>query len=158
MINQQIRQILLCHKDWQVIDYHAEQGHKQLGWARPGFKIYKSKFGEFVAPYKQVGNELASNFSDAAQAHSICGSPDVPVLFKGQLYKCAAVANVMDYTQQNWHNYRPLNSTDDLAEFVAHINRPESVCAQCPSKDQAIIYNHLDPKNVTVRQQSILKS
>lgn len=158
LINQHIKKILLCHSDWTVQTSNDPTEHKQIQWTRPDFKIYKSMFGEFVAPYKSTDGKLTSNFSKPELAHSICGSPDSPVLYKGQLYKCAAVANAIDYTKENWHDYRPLSYTSDLTSFINCINKPEPVCSQCPAKEQATIYNHLDTKNVVINQQSILKS
>lgn len=160
LIDKQIKQILLCYNDWEVsaITHTRKNEHKQISWARPNFEIYKSKFGEFIAPYSISEGKLINSHSDPAQAHSICGAPDTPVLFKGKLYKCPAVANVIDYTQENWYEYQALDYTDNLDEFISNIGKPELVCGQCPTRTQAVVYNHLNLENVIVKQKSIRES
>jgi organic radical activating enzyme len=153
LINAKIKNILLLYKDWYVTKH--TNNHKQLEWSRPGFKIYKSKFGEFIAPYQLQNGRPIAALGDPYSAHAICGSPDTPVLYKNKLYKCPAVANVIDYTKENWLGYQPMASTDDLTTFISLINKPESVCAQCPDQTKAIVFNHQNKDTVVVRQKNL---
>ena len=152
IINHAIREILKNSTEWKVTQGAGERNHRQMIWALDGFKIYKSIFKDFVVPFKQVEQEILPWMSDPAKAHSICGAPDTPVLYKGRLYKCPAVANAMDLAKANWLNYTPCEGADTLDEFVAGIGHPESVCAQCPDSTQAVIVNHMDKNNVIVKQ------
>lgn len=154
LINANLKQILAHYKDWRMAQYGGSD-HKQIEWFRPGFKIYKSKFGEFVAPYAVSDTKLVAANGDPASAHRICGAPNTPVLYKNKLYKCPAVANAIDYTGENWFAYRALSSTDDLTQFISLIGKPEPVCAQCPDQTQAVIFDHLLKDNVIVRQKSL---
>ena len=61
----------------------------------------------------------------------------------------------MDLTNENWFGYSAKSSTDDLANFVNSIGLPESVCAQCPDRTNAIVFNHLDKDTVIVRQKNL---
>jgi organic radical activating enzyme len=155
LINQKIKNILAVHNDWAVTQYKDYREHKQLEWSRSGFKLYKSIFGEFVSPYLTKNNKLIAANGDPTAAHSICGAPNTPVLYKNNLYKCPAVANVMELSKENWFGYQAVASTDDLTNFISSIGKPESVCAQCPDKTNAVIFNHLDRDNVIVKQKSL---
>ena len=93
--------------------------------------------------------------SQAELAHKICGAPDTPVLYKGMLYKCPAVANAMDLSQNNWFGYQPCQDSDTLDKFVAGIGCPEIVCQQCPDRSQAVIIDHMDKKNVVIKQKNL---
>jgi len=155
LINQKIKHILAVHSDWKVIQHAGPGEHKQLEWTRPGFKLYKSVFGEFVAPYLIKDSKLVAANGDPVVAHSICGAPNTPVLYKNKLYKCPAVANVMDLTNENWFGYSAKASTDNLTDFVNNIGKPEPVCGQCPDRTNAIVFNHLDKDTVIVRQKSL---
>jgi hypothetical protein len=151
-IDSQIKKILQIDPSWRVTAQGGEREHRQITWSHPdGVSIYKSIFGEFVTPYRANGSEIRPWYSDPAQAHAICGAPDTPILYKGLLYKCPAVANAMDLTGDNWFGYRGLDVTDDLAGFISHIGLPESCCGQCPDRDQAVIINHLDMRNVKIK-------
>jgi hypothetical protein len=152
IINQHIKKILAYRNDWQV-NQHGAEHHKQLEWISGDFKIYKSIFKDFVQPYKLIDNCMMGYHSDPQQAHAICGSPSMPILYKGALYKCPPVANLMDLTQQDFYGYRPVTDAQGLEEFVKQIGCPESVCAWCPSQAQATIIDHFDIKNVQVRQK-----
>lgn len=151
-INQAIRRILQQHTDWQVAQ-NPRSSHEQLSWSRPGMRIYKSIFAEFVVPFRVNGDQIEPWQSRPEQAHAACGAPNTPVLYKGSLYKCPAVANVMDLTGKNWFNYKPCTDQAGLEDFVADIGRPESVCAQCPERHQAHIIDHMDKNNVIVKQK-----
>ena len=108
-------------------------------WQRPGFKIWKSKFGEFVIPYNYDGNQLVPFKSNPAKAHAICGNPNVPILYKNKLFKCAPIANLLDLPNTKGYKYKPTNSFDDIDKFVSFIGKPESVCSMCPeSRSHAI--------------------
>jgi hypothetical protein len=106
---------------------------------------------DFIVPYKQQQDIIIPWNSDPAEAHKICGSPATPILYKGLLYKCPAVANAIDISRENWFNYRAYDITDNLQEFVNNINRPEPVCGQCPNKQQAVIIDHFDKNNVKTK-------
>jgi organic radical activating enzyme len=151
-INQAIKKILSVKSQWKVSRPPAAYGeHRQLIFELPEIKIWKSYFKNFITPYKLENNKLEPFNSDPAKAHAICGSPSTPVLYKGKLYKCPPVANLIDVVGQNWNNYEPCANADQLAEFVADIGRPESVCGQCPDQHDQHVYDHMDPKNVYVK-------
>ena len=154
IINNSLKKILSHYSDWTVKKIGGDD-HKQLEWSRSGFKLYKSMFGEFVAPYMLVDSKPQPANSNPADAHKICGSPDTPVLYKNKLYKCPAVANAIDYTNENWFNYRAMTSEDDLTKFINDIGVPEAVCGQCPNQQQAIIFDHLLKENVVVKKKSL---
>lgn len=152
LINQAIRQILLHRTDWKT-QQNTGTGHEQLSWTSAGIRIYKSRFKDFVVPFKLENNTIQPWHSDPAQAHAICGAPDTPVLYKGLLYKCPAVANVMDLTGQNWFGYEPCEREDQLDQFISSIGHAESVCGQCPQRSQAVVVDHFDKNNVHVKQK-----
>ena len=149
-IDRAIKNILLQRNDWKITT-HGGKDHKQIAWTSDNISIYKSIFKEFVIPYK---NDLKPWYSDPAKAHEICGSPNTPILYKGLLYKCPAVANAMDISGENWFNYRPYDINDNLQEFIDNIGKPEVLCGQCPDKQQAVIINHFDIKNVKTKNIS----
>lgn len=151
-INQRIKKILSHKHDWKV-STHGGEDHKQLAWTSNGFSIYKSIFKDFVQPYQLVNTRMQGYNSNPADAHAICGSPNTPILYKGALYKCPPVANLMDLTQQDFYGYQPVTDAQGLDEFVKNIGCPESVCAWCPSPAQATVINHFDIKNVTVKNK-----
>ena len=93
--------------------------------------------------------------SEPAQAHKICGSPATPILYKGLLYKCPPVANIIDITGNNWFDYHAVDIHDDISAFVETIGRPEPVCGQCPAHDQAIIVDHFSHQNVKVKHANL---
>lgn len=134
IINANIKKILAHHSDWKIIKKNepGEMEHHVYVWQRPGFKIWKSKFGEFVIPYKTVGNQLAPFKSDPKKAHSICGNPDVPILYKNKLYKCAPIANLMDLPNTKGYEYSPTDTYGNIDRFVRLIGKPESICSMCP--------------------------
>jgi 4Fe-4S single cluster domain len=153
-INEKIKHILTKRKGWRVHKLN-QGGHEQFSWEIPGFRLYKSIFKDFLVPYRQIGTTILPWNSDPAQAHAICAAPDSPVLYRGRLYKCPAVANAIDVSGQNWFDYRACESELTLNNFVADINRPEPVCAQCPNNNQAVRVNHFDINNVSVKQKNI---
>ena len=113
--------------------------------------IYKSRFKDFVVPYKLIDNKLTPFNSDPKKAHAICGSPDTPILYKNKLYKCAPIANILELDQNKHYNYKGLNATDkSLYKFIKNINKPESICSMCPENKTHSI-NHFDKRNVHVK-------
>jgi len=152
IINHAIKEILKNSTEWKVTQGTGERNHRQMIWALDGFKIYKSIFKDFVVPFKQVEQKILPWMSNPAAAHSICGAPDTPVLYKGRLYKCPAVANAIDLADANWLNYEPCADASTLDQFIAGIGKPESVCAQCPDSTQAVVVDHMDKNNVIVKQ------
>lgn len=151
-INRTIGSILKHRSDWTVTR-HGGEDHKQMQWSSQGTKIYKSIFKDFVRPYNLVGDSIQPYTSDPAQAIKICGSPNTPILYKGKLYKCPPVANIIDITGQNFMDYQAIENNQGLDEFVNNIGQPESVCAQCPAQNTATVINHLDKKNVIVKNK-----
>jgi organic radical activating enzyme len=154
LINQEIKRILMQRTGWKI-KQHGGQQHKQIEWEHQQVRIYKSVFKDFVVPYRQENDKILPWHSQSAEAHKICGSPDSPILYKGKLYKCPAVANVMDLTQHNWFDYQACDIDGDIETFISNIGKPEFVCSQCPDQQQAIIINHFDKKNVIVKQKNI---
>ncbi len=152
LINEKIKKILLHRKDWKI-KKHGGAHHKQIEWQSDRVSIYKSIFKDFVIPYKQIENDIVPWNSDPVESHKICGSPNTPILYKGKLYKCPPVANIIDLTKQTYQSYTGYSINDDIAEFVANINKPELVCGFCPSRSQAVIIDHFNLKNVIVKQK-----
>lgn len=151
-INQRIKSILLHKKDW-IVTQHGGNDHKQIEWSSSGLSIYKSIFKDFVIPYKQDNNKITAWNSDPAEAHRICGAPATPILYKGKLYKCPPIANIIDLTNETYKDYRGYSIDDDLTAFVANIGKPESVCGYCPDRAQAVVVDHINIQNVTVKQK-----
>ncbi len=152
VINQKIKEILVHKKDWKVKKYGGAD-HKQIEWCTSGVKIYKSIFKDFVTPYKQDNSKIMPWNSDPSQSHKICGSPSTPILYKGKLYKCPPVANIIDLTEEIYENYQGYGINDNLEEFIYNIGKPESICGFCPNKNQAVIVDHSKIQNVTVKQK-----
>lgn len=155
VLNQKIRNILSKRKSWRISTHQSAGEHKQMQWQYDSVSIYKSIFKEFVVPYQQHNNQLLPWNSDPVESHKICGAANTPVLYKGKLYKCPAVANVIDITKQNWFNYQAIDIDGDLSGFVRSIGVPEPVCGQCPNRAQAVVIDHFDKKNVVVKQKNI---
>ena len=154
LITEQIKRILGCRKTWKV-SRNTRDGHKQLELTNKELTIYKSKFGRFVMPYKMVDGVPTAFNSDPAKAHKICGNPDVPILYKNKLYKCAPIANLVDIDQRKkFYHYEGLGPNDELNLFVANINKPESLCSMCP-EDLNHSVDHFDQDNVTVKNRSL---
>ena len=101
-------------------------------------------------PYKIVNGELTPFKSDPAKAHKICGSPNVPILYKNKLYKCAPIANLLDLDKRDKYKYEGVGPNGDVETIVQNINKPESVCAMCPENiDHSI--DHFAKENVHVK-------
>jgi organic radical activating enzyme len=155
ILNKKIKNILEKRNQWTMSIHAKHDDHKQIQWQHQTVSIYKSIFKDFVVPYYQNNLKILPWNSDPLESHKICGSPSTPILYKGKLYKCPAVANVIDITGKNWFDYRAAEVTDDLTDFISYIGKPEKVCGQCPSRSQAVIIDHFDKKNVIVRQKNI---
>lgn len=153
-INSIIKNILKQRTNWRVVK-HGVNTHKQAEWVSGAFSLYKSIFKDFVVPYRLDNNKILPYASDPVDAHKLCGSPNTPILYKGHLYKCPPVANIIDITDTNPMNYRRCEGADTLDEFISNINKPEPVCSQCPAGMQATVVDHFDIKNVQVRHKII---
>lgn len=150
-INAILAKIMRTQHPWSVEKLGGERRHQQMAFKHGLLTIYKSVFQEFIVPFQGTPDRIQPWNSDPAKAHAICGAPGTPILYKGRLYKCPAVANTIDLTGENWFDYDGYDVNDDLAEFVRNINRPEPVCGQCPDHTQAIKINHFDKRNVDVK-------
>lgn len=151
LINSKIKDILLYKNDW-IVKKHGGNDHKQISWTTDTLTIYKSIFKDFVIPYK---NNLEPWNSDPEKAHKICGAGSTPILYKGKLYKCPAISNIIDLTNSTYKNYNGYDVNDNLKEFIDNIGKPESICGYCPELSQATIIDHLNINNVTVKQKNI---
>ena len=150
IIDAAIKNILVERTNWKT-SVHGGDDHKQIAWASDDVTIYKSMFKDFVVPYR---DNIKPWFSNPTEAHKICGSPATPILYKGLLYKCPAVANAMDISKENWFDYKAYDIGDNLAEFINNIGKPELVCGQCPDQQQAVIIDHFDINNVKTKNIS----
>lgn len=150
-INQHIKNILLHRKDWQVKKFGGDH-HKQIAWISKNITIYKSIFKDFIVPYSQGFKPYNS---DPAAAHKICGANATPILYKGRLYKCPPVANIIDITGSYYKDYQGYGVDDDLQEFVSNIGQPEAVCGFCPDSTQATVIDHFNKENVIVKQKIV---
>lgn len=150
-INQYIKNILLHKKDWKVKKFGGDH-HKQIAWIGENLTIYKSIFQHFIVPYNK---DFKPYNSSPAESHKICGAGATPILYKGLLYKCPPVANIIDITKTHYKNYKGYGINDNLQEFVNNIGQPEKVCGFCPDATQATIVNHFDKHNVIVKQKIV---
>jgi organic radical activating enzyme len=153
IINDKIKKILLHRKSWKVKQIGGEH-HKQIEWVNEDLTIYKSIFKDFVIPYRLDNKTVVGWNSDPAESHKICGSPSTPILFKGKLYKCPPVANIIDIAKHAHMNYTGYDVNDDLSLFVDNIGKPESVCSFCPEQQHNNVINHLDIANVQIKQKN----
>ena len=154
-INKKIKNIIQHRHPWVVSIQGGVNQHRQITWTHNNFSVYKSIFSDFVVPYKKTQDQYLPWHSDPTEAHKICGSPATPILYKGLLYKCPPVANIIDITSNNWFDYHAVDVHDDIKKFVQNIGRPESVCGQCPDRTQAVVINHFDKENVIVQHKNI---
>jgi sulfatase maturation enzyme AslB (radical SAM superfamily) len=150
-INQHIKNILLHKKDWRVEKFGGSD-HKQVAWISDNLTVYKSIFQHFVVPYRAGFKPYDS---DPVLAHKICGAGATPILYKGKLYKCPPVANIIDITGTHYKNYCGYDVDDDLQQFVDAIGKPEPVCGFCPDQVQATVVDHFNKDNVIVKQKII---
>lgn len=148
IITKEIKRILSATSGWKP--EYPRGTHTQLGFRKGDVLIYKSKFKDFVMPYKIDKGKPVPFKSDPAKAHSICGSPDTPILYKNKLYKCAPIANLLDVADPATYKYQGLTVKDDLEKFVSDINKPESICSMCPENINHSI-DHFNKENVIVK-------
>ena len=153
IITNEIKKIVQRRTQWKVCRTTTD-GHRQLQLKNKDLTVYKSKFKTFVMPYRLINGVPKPFNSDPALAHKICGNPDVPILYKNKLYKCAPIANLMDIDKQNTYHYQGLGPNDDLYSFIKNINKPESICAMCP-EDQNHSIDHFDKANVIVKDRNL---
>ena len=106
-------------------------------------------------PYKLENGKPRPFKSDPKKAHKICGNPDVPILYKNKLYKCAPIANLVDLDSTGNYKYKGFTAVDDIKSLVENINKPESICSMCPEV-QAHSIDHFDSKNVLVKSPSVI--
>jgi organic radical activating enzyme len=153
IITKNIIDIIKQKDDWKVqkVNDDKEGVHHTLEWTRPGTKIWKSKFGEFVIPYNIKDNKISPFNSNPKKAHSICGNPDVPIMYKNKLYKCAPIANILDLPNTKGFNYNPIDSKTGLDKFVKLIGKPESICSMCP-ESRSHASDHYKQGEVIVKQ------
>ena len=105
LITNEIKKIVKRRNDWETKRTYSG-GHKQLELHNKDLSIYKSKFKRFVMPYRLVNGQPRPFKSDPKKAHSICGSPDTPILYKNKLYKCAPIANLVDLDKKGNYKYK----------------------------------------------------
>lgn len=149
MITKEIKRIVSSRKGWTTSKIN-DGGHRQLQLHHGDFTIYKSKFKTFVMPYRLEGNELRPFNSDPGKAHSICGSPDTPILYRNRLYKCAPLPNILELDHNRHYSYTGFGPGDDISDLIRNINQPESVCAMCPENNNHSV-DHFNKENVRVK-------
>jgi hypothetical protein len=149
LITREIKRIVGQRKEWHATRYQTG-GHKQLELRNKDLSIYKSRFKTFVMPYRLEGGEIKPFNSDPAKAHRICGSPDVPILYRNKLYKCAPLPNILEIDKGKHYTYQGVGPNDDVSTLINNINKPESVCAMCPEKRDHSI-DHFNKENVHVK-------
>lgn len=149
MITKEIKRIVECRKGWNATRSTMD-GHRQLELQHEDLTIYKSKFKTFVMPYRLENGELKPFNSDPEKAHSICGSPDTPILYRNKLYKCAPLPNILELDKGKHYNYKGVGADGDIKSIVDNINKPESVCAMCPENKEHSI-DHFDKETVHVK-------
>lgn len=149
MITKEIRRIVERRGGWRATRSTVD-GHRQLELHHADLTIYKSKFKRFVMPYRLEAGELKPFNSDPRKAHSICGSPNVPILYKNKLYKCAPLPNILELDKGKHYDYKGVDAEGDVAGLVSMINKPESVCAMCPDNADHSI-DHFNKENVRVK-------
>lgn len=123
--------------------------------------IIIAEFGEFRKPYKGYGKEMLPSQGKPSDSHARCGSPNNPILYDNRLYKCGPIANLNDTLKQlgndkpewgQYLQYKGLRSTDDLQDFIDHINKPEWICSMCPDDDSELI-DHYAEGSVMVKKK-----
>ena len=149
LLNQEIKKILQCKARWKPFR-GTSGGHKDIGFKHEHVTIYKSRFKNFIMPYKLNGHVIVPFKSDPNKSHAICGSPDTPILYKNKLFKCAPIANILDVDNNNLYNYKGMDAHEDMHEFINNINKPESICSMCPENSSNSI-DHFKKENVYVK-------
>ena len=149
IITNEIKRIVKCRDKWTTTR-GTVGGHKQLILCNKNLTIYKSKFKNFVMPYLLENNGPVPFKSNPKKAHSICGSPNTPILYRNKLYKCAPIANILDIDKRGLYDYQGTKDTGDVASLVKKINKPETVCSMCPEQTSHSI-DHFKKENVRVK-------
>ncbi len=149
MITKEIKRIVKQRKGWTATRSMVD-GHRQLELHHDEITIYKSKFKRFVIPYKLENGELKPFNSNPKKAHKICGNPDVPILYKNKLFKCAPIANILDLDKKGLYKYKGVGPNDDIESLVSQINKPETICSMCP-EDVNHSIDHFKKENVNVK-------
>ena len=148
MITKEIKRIVKLRNGWTATRSTVD-GHRQLELHHDDVTIYKSKFKRFVIPYKLINGEITPFKSNPKKAHSICGSPDTPILYKNKLFKCAPIANILDMGKHNLYDYKGVAADGDVQGVVKQINKPESICSMCPEQLSHSV-DHYKKENVHV--------
>ena len=149
MITDEIKRIVECRKEWHTSRSELG-GHRQLELHHKDLTIYKSRFKTFVMPYRLEGGEIKPFNSDPAKAHSTCGSPNVPILYRNRLYKCAPLPNILELDKGKHYSYKGIEPDGDVSSIIDNIGKPESVCAMCPETVSHSI-DHFSKENVHVK-------
>lgn len=149
IITQELKRIVSRRNDWKVYRSLAD-GHRQLELVNKDITIYKSKFKRFVMPYQLIDGIPRPFNSDPVKAHKICGSPDVPILYKNRLYKCAPIANLIDIDNSGYYSYKGFAHTENLGPLIDFIAKPETICSMCPENADHSI-DHYKKENVHVK-------
>tara|TARA_R110000868_G_scaffold49802_1_gene160059 strand:- start:337 stop:1158 length:822 start_codon:yes stop_codon:yes gene_type:complete len=149
IITKEIKRIVKCRDTWSTYRSKSD-GHRQLELHNKDLSIYKSKFKTFVMPYRLENGELRPFKSNPKKAHSICGSPDTPILYRNKLYKCAPLPNILELDKSGHYKYKGTEADGDVASLVKKINKPETVCSMCPEQNSHSI-DHFKKENVRVK-------
>jgi hypothetical protein len=151
IITDKISKILIQKKGWKTEKIKDVMDHKFIQFINSNLTIYMSQFKNFVMPYNLKNGKPIPYNSNPAIAHSLCGSPDTPILYRGSLYKCAAIANLLDVADKDVYNYKKVSSVEDLHLITNFINIPESICSICPDNLHNMV-DHFDKETVHVKQ------
>jgi organic radical activating enzyme len=151
IITNKISKILAQKTGWKTQKIKDTQHHKFIEFTNDNFTIYMSKFKDFVMPYKLIDGKPVPYNSNPIVAHSLCGSPDTPILYRGSLYKCAAIANLLEVADKKVYSYNKVSSVEDLHLITDFINIPESICSICPDNLDNLV-DHFDKETVHVKQ------
>ena len=149
IITEQMKKIIKCRTDWKTVQI-KDGHHKHLEFHNKDLVIYKTRFKDFVMPYRLENGEIKPFKSNPKKAHSICGTPNVPILYKNKLYKCAPLPNILELDKGKHYNYKGTDADGDVENLVRNINKPESVCAMCP-EDRSHSVDHYNKDNVHVK-------
>jgi len=151
IITNKISKILAQKTGWKTQKIKDTKHHKFIEFTNDNFTVYMSKFKDFVMPYKLIDGKPVPYNSNPIVAHSLCGSPDTPILYRGSLYKCAAIANLLEVADKKVYSYNKVSSVEDLHLITDFINIPESICSICPDNLDNLV-DHFDKETVHVKQ------
>jgi hypothetical protein len=120
-------------------------------------------YGEFRRPFLGEAEDMMPANGDPTKAHSICGAPKSPMLYKGLVYKCGATANLHDslklFNIDNRPAWQPyLNSgvdvDGDIGAFVENIGKPHPLlCSACCDDPSEIEFDHYSKGNVITKKE-----